>query len=202
MRRIVWMVLLAVGLALPTGCTASRQNAGARSDPAPPRSTASVASEPPTETPAPPTETPATPTATPAPTAPPGCPVTNPAPVSPAGAAPGAMFGQDSGYGNGSLWVGALWANGVIVADPQFVDDKGMVAMKFGWWRGVSGQLKITGRRLDGPAAPAIGHVPDGYGDSGFQASGVTFPVPGCWEITGTVGTASLTFVTFVVKTA
>ena len=42
--------------------------------------------------------------------------------------------------------------------------------------------------------------VPDGYGVTGFQASAVTFPTEGCWEVTGRVGNASLTFVTLVLK--
>ncbi len=74
--------------------------------------------------------------------------------------------------------------------------------MKFGWWRAVPGKLAITGYRTDAAAPAAIGDVPDGYGDMGFQASGVTFPAEGCWNITGTVGTASLTFTTFVIKTS
>jgi hypothetical protein len=72
--------------------------------------------------------------------------------------------------------------------------------MKFGWWRVASGRLHITGQRLDGPAPPARAHVPDGYGDTGFQASGVDFPTEGCWEVTGTLPTTSLSFVTFVIK--
>jgi hypothetical protein len=43
--------------------------------------------------------------------------------------------------------------------------------------------------------------VPDGYGDLGFQATGIHFPVEGCWKVTGTVGTTHLTFVTYVIKT-
>ncbi len=53
----------------------------------------------------------------------------------------------------------------------------------------------------------AAGHVVvtssgliDGYGDTGFQATGVTFPREGCWLITGRVGRTSLTFITFVIK--
>jgi hypothetical protein len=63
----------------------------------------------------------------------------------------------------------------------------------------VRGQLEITGHRLDGPAPPLTASVPEGYGESGFQASGVTFPTAGCWEVTGRVGDATLTFVTLVV---
>jgi hypothetical protein len=66
--------------------------------------------------------------------------------------------------------------------------------------RGISGRLSIQGRRLDA-SAPLLGaEVSDGYGDRGFQASGVIFPTEGCWEITGQVGTARLTFVNFVIK--
>jgi len=110
------------------------------------------------------------------------------------------LFGWSSSHGNGKLWVGGLWPEGVITAEPSFVEADGSVGMKFGWWREVSGRLVITGRRLDGQAAPARGDVPDGYGQTGFQASGVVFPTEGCWEITGTVGEVRLTFVTFVRK--
>jgi hypothetical protein len=39
-----------------------------------------------------------------------------------------------------------------------------------------------------------------GYRDIGFQPTYLVFPTPGCWEITGRVGTAKLTFVLFVEK--
>jgi hypothetical protein len=127
------------------------------------------------------------------------CPVTQPG-DGPPDVPPGALFGWSSSYGNGELWVGGLGPGGVIAAGPRFINPDGSVDMKFGWWRVVPGELTITGRRLDGPAPPARAGVPDGYGESGFQASGVTFPTEGCWEVTGHVGTASLTFVTFVLK--
>lgn len=130
-----------------------------------------------------------------------GCPRTIGQPT-PASIAPDAFFGAGSSYGNGLLWVGGLWPDGIIEGDPRFVDDEGRVGMKFGWWRAVAGRLVITGYRSDASAPAAIGDVPDGYGDTGFQASGVTFPTEGCWNITGTVGTTSLTFTTFVIKTS
>ena len=71
--------------------------------------------------------------------------------------------------------------------------------MTFPWWRGVSGRLRITGRRLDGTAPPLDVVIPDGYGPTGFQASGRLFPPPGCREITGRVEHAELTFETLVV---
>jgi hypothetical protein len=63
----------------------------------------------------------------------------------------------------------------------------------------------LTGCGGDRPARPprrppARGFVPDGYGDTGFQASGVDFPTEGCWEVTGALPTTRLRFVTLVVK--
>lgn len=115
------------------------------------------------------------------------CPVTVPRDVGPPGVSPDDFFGWASSYGNGRLWVGGLWPSGVINAGPEYVAKDGSVGMKFGWWRAAPGKLAITGRRLDAPAPPARGFVPDGYGDTGFQASGVDFPTEGCWEVTGGV---------------
>jgi hypothetical protein len=117
------------------------------------------------------------------------CPITHPNGSKP----PGPMFGAEP-HGNGSIWVG-LWSANVVVwsAEPD-----GSVSAKFGWWRGVAGKLRIDGHRLDRQAPPLTAHVPDGYGDSGFQSTGITFPTEGCWRVTGRVGDASLTFVTLV----
>jgi hypothetical protein len=35
------------------------------------------------------------------------------------------LFGSASAYGNGSLWVGALWPHGVIIFTPDDVDPDG-----------------------------------------------------------------------------
>ena len=42
--------------------------------------------------------------------------------------------------------------------------------------------------------------LPGGYGEKGFQPSALFFPTEGCWEVTGRVRDATLTFVTIVVK--
>jgi hypothetical protein len=78
--------------------------------------------------------------------------------------------------------------------------------MKFPWWRGpgVVGALAITGRRLgpqaDKSAPPLQAEIPQGYGETGFQASALVFPTEGCWEVTGRAGEAALTFVTWVTR--
>ena len=123
--------------------------------------------------------------------------VAGPPGVSPADMGPPGM----SAYGNGTLVV-VLDVHGVIVASGDMVNPDGSIGWKFPWWRLVYGHLAITGRRLDAPAAPLASFVPDGYGDIGFQASGVTFPSEGCWQVTGTIAHTSLTFVTLVIPQA
>lgn len=127
------------------------------------------------------------------------CPVTKP------GKAPeefsDRLFASATAFGNLDLWVGGLGEEGLILADSRFVESDGSIGWKFGWWRIAPGELTITGRRLDAPGSPLRPSVPDGYGPSGFQASGVTFPTEGCWEVTGSVGGSELTFVVFVLRT-
>ncbi|MDQ3006062.1 MAG: hypothetical protein M3R47_11875 [Chloroflexota bacterium] len=72
--------------------------------------------------------------------------------------------------------------------------------MKWPWWREVPGELTIAGRRLDAPAPALRAEMPEGYGDSGFRPVSLIFPTQGCWEVTGIVGNARLTFVTLVIK--
>lgn len=105
-------------------------------------------------------------------------------------------------HGSGALWT-VLWTDSIVVfraGGPGFVEPDGSLSMKWPWYRGVRGKLTIRGRRLDAPAPPLRAHVPDGYGDTGFQSTALIFPTTGCWEVTGKVGEASLTFVTRVVK--
>jgi hypothetical protein len=108
-------------------------------------------------------------------------------------------------YGNPQLSLGpfGLWRDGTVVFKPGgagFITGDGSLGMKFGWQRGVRGHLTIDGRRLDGSAPPLRAVVPNGYGQIGFQATSLVFSTPGCWEVTGHVGDASLTFVTRVMK--
>jgi hypothetical protein len=106
-------------------------------------------------------------------------------------------------HGNRQLSTFGLGPSGTVVfrpGGPGFVTQDGSLGMKFGWQRGAQGRLSIEGRRLDSPASPLRSEVPSGYGDSGFQATYLIFSTPGCWEVTGHVGSASLTFVTLVTK--
>jgi len=111
------------------------------------------------------------------------------------------LFGSSAAFGNGSLWVGGLGEAGVILAEPRLVEPDGSIGWKLGWWRIDRGRLSISGDRLDAAAPPLRAEVSDDYGDHGFVPSGVYFPSEGCWEVTGTLGDATLTFTTFVLRT-
>ncbi len=144
---------------------------------------------------------------------PPGCPVTRPNGRTPPGEHP-----SRGHHGNDALWT-ALWTAGQVVfapGGPGSVEPDGSLAMKWPWWwdAGVRAPLSVQGRRLDAPAPPLRAITSDGrrldlpppdappfiYPESGFVASALLFPSTGCWEVTGTVGEAGLTFVTLVVK--
>lgn len=129
------------------------------------------------------------------------CPVTEPNGNNPPTGATVAGRG-DGGYGNDALWTTVwMWGEeGVVMpaSDPHVRDDGSIAELKWAWFRYIPGQLTIEGHRIDGPAASLTAWIPEGYGDSGFQVSGITFPTPGCWEVTGRVGSESLTFVVWV----
>lgn len=64
----------------------------------------------------------------------------------------------------------------------------------------MEGELEIEGERLDAASPPLRARVPGVYGTTGFRPSVLTFPQPGCWKVTGRVGSAALTFVVLVSK--
>jgi hypothetical protein len=192
-NRIAATTTLAAALAVTLlGCTGT------------PASTSPASTSPASTSPASTSTSPASPatTAAPRPVTMAGarnCPVTIGHPVPSSKPWREGLFGWQHAYGNGSLWVGALWPHGVVIITPDNVDPNGRLGMKFGWYRLTSGFLAITGRRLDAQAPPASG-VASGYGLIGFNASGVIFPTEGCWQVTGRVARVTLTFVTFVIK--
>ena len=108
---------------------------------------------------------------------------------------------SDDGFGNATLWTNLwMWGEGEVAVPSSHVHPDGSFGeMKWAWYRYVPGCLTIEGRRHDALAPPLQAWIPAGYGEVGFQVAGIIFPSEGCWEITGRVGEASLTFVTFVV---
>jgi hypothetical protein len=65
------------------------------------------------------------------------------------------------------------------------------------WIRPAGAQLIVTGQRLDVRAAPLGAEIPCCY-PSTFQASGLSFPTSGCWQVTAKAGTKELQFVALV----
>jgi hypothetical protein len=123
------------------------------------------------------------------------CPVTRPNGDVP----PGETVSPESRYlGNDALWTD-LYPN-PLRPQPEDIHKDGSIEIKVPWWRGVSGRLTIIGRRLDATAPPLSAWIPTGYGRKGFQSTAITFPTPGCWEVTGRVGDARLTFVSLIVE--
>ncbi|MHB8646793.1 MAG: hypothetical protein ACYDAR_13465 [Thermomicrobiales bacterium] len=92
-------------------------------------------------------------------------------------------------YGNDVLWAGLA---------PPYQGKWFASSLKVLWWRSVSGTLTIEGTRLDGNAPPVTAFIPDGYGQTGYQATGIDIPTPGCWAITGKVANQELRFVVAV----
>jgi hypothetical protein len=120
------------------------------------------------------------------------CPVTQ----------PGREFGEGFNYGSEKTLGVALWPKGALPAGRlpdggsyAEIRPDGSIWTKLGWWRGNAGKLRVEGERIDASAPPLRAEVPDGYGSTGFQPSGLTFPTTGCWRITGAVGDARLAFV-------
>lgn len=80
----------------------------------------------------------------------------------------------------------------------QYLQGDGTLSVKFPFTRGdgVEGKVVITGERLDGDAPPlAQEDLERQYGSIGFTPLIIIFPTAGCWEITGTTGEHTLTFV-------
>lgn len=130
------------------------------------------------------------------------CPATTPPPVlmtppppAETGSNPGLVFQPGPNeflYGNDALVV-ALPNDGTIhPSDPS----RGLPGgVKFPWDRIAHGTLVVTTQRLDAVTAPQPAVVPSGYGDTGFQPSGLYFAAPGCWQVSGSVDGKTLTFV-------
>jgi hypothetical protein len=66
--------------------------------------------------------------------------------------------------------------------------------IKVGWRKPPGARFDVSGRRLDAEAPPLKATIPDGYPGT-FQASGLTFPTEGCWEVEARTDENTLRFV-------
>ncbi len=85
-------------------------------------------------------------------------------------------------YGTAGLRVQLGWPNGTLAAgilpdggSRATVEEDGSIHAKLGWWRGVPGALRITGRRLDAAAPPLRGPHP-----GGLRTDGASSPPASC----------------------
>jgi hypothetical protein len=121
------------------------------------------------------------------------CPVTQPNGVLPPG-------DDDAlAYGNGGVST-YLWPGGKVVAgsdDATELRADGSLAAEWWWLRWTTGELEISGRRLDAVSGPLRAEVADAYGD-GVLRSVLVFPEAGCWEVTGRMGDSGIVFITLV----
>ncbi|HEV2491718.1 MAG TPA: hypothetical protein VG204_01455 [Terriglobia bacterium] len=132
---------------------------------------------------------------------PPSRPFVPPAPY-PAKPGEGAFW-----FGTAKLWTG-LPVDGAWRGLGHYSPTTPGFRQKIFWWRegyywlaDPTPELKVTGRRLDGPAPPfVIPRATNGYkGDlKSFMLVGADIPTYGCWEITGQFKWDKLTFVIWV----
>lgn len=92
-----------------------------------------------------------------------------------------------SGQGEKSFWFSQEWSH-----YRSWIPDK------------VATKLTITARRLDAPVPPPeISAGPTFTRDwKAFMLGGISFPTPGCWEITGRYEDAEVQFVVWVISDA
>jgi hypothetical protein len=75
-------------------------------------------------------------------------------------------------HGNDTVWTG-IPRNGVSGLGLR------LIAVRL-----TPGVLTGSATRLDAPAPPTPVAVMEGYGLTGLQVASVSFPSPGCWEVT------------------
>lgn len=132
------------------------------------------------------------------------CPVTRPTPrASPPPqlhAIDNFAFYLHGWYGNSALWVGVPMHGVLPAMHPYGTPWASEWGTKFVWWPLSQGTLTIAARRLDGPSAGFHSQIsdPGHIGKSRFIPSGLIWPAPGCWQVTGTVRGHSLTFVAWI----
>ena len=123
------------------------------------------------------------------------CPLTEPewllAPDNPA-------INNSPAYGNYyvnedlSIWASAWWTD-----SDEYQLTASEDGIKLGWFRPAGAELTITGLRLDAEVPALKAEIPCCY-PTRFQATGLYFPMEGCWEVTAKAEDKSLSFVVMV----
>lgn len=105
----------------------------------------------------------------------------------------------ETAYGGEDLRA-TLKHGGVFMVTDTLVNEAGEFWDKFLFWAPEfsSSSLEVTGHRLDAEAPPL--RADPSSGTAGGLAAILYFPTTGCWEVTGTRGDDSVTFVLLVVR--
>ena len=90
-----------------------------------------------------------------------------------------------------------IWASAWYSGEKKYSLHATEEGNKVGWFRPAGADMEITGRRIDAESLPMEAEIPCCY-PTRFQATGLYFPEPGCWEITAKAGNSQLTFVVTV----
>ncbi|MBX3061663.1 MAG: hypothetical protein KF726_01735 [Anaerolineae bacterium] len=107
-------------------------------------------------------------------------------------------------YGTDELWT-ELPLDGVWASLPQqpegYFQKLPFWSDGFWWLDDPQPSLSVTGRRLDGDAAPAIMSMASGIyaeNEGSLMLLGATFPTPGCWQITAEYKGSTLSYVIWI----
>lgn len=97
-------------------------------------------------------------------------------------------------YGNQIIWAMLPIRGRLPALSDPVAGWPGRLSTKFPWYGLRSGQIRVTGQRLDGPGrfAADIGTVQQGYGPPGFVPSDLRWSGLGCWRITATLDGSAL----------
>ena len=91
-----------------------------------------------------------------------------------------------------SIWASAWWTD-----NEDYPLRAGKEGNKIGWFRPAGAELVIIGQRLDAKAPALEADVPCCY-RTHFQATGLYFPMEGCWEVNAKAEDRELSFVVWV----
>jgi hypothetical protein len=87
-----------------------------------------------------------------------------------------------------SMWASAWWFDR---EEDYLISGEGV---KVGWFRPEGVDLEIAAERLDGVTSGFEASTPCCY-PTRFQATGLTFPAAGCWQVDASAGESQLSFV-------
>jgi hypothetical protein len=139
------------------------------------------------------------------------CPVTKPPahPFVPPSPYPTQTNSSGFWFGTDKLWT-QLPMDGTWKGLPHYNPTDTAFRQKLLWWRRGydwrtenAPKLRVTGRRLDAPAAPLEAGTSHGWTDDAnhpFMVVGMDIPTLGCWKVTGRFEDAELSFVIWVTQ--